>query len=139
MPHCGNHHIYLCAVKLNFLAMEKEIKRLISNPLTTRIRQSILGFALGDCLGVPYEFKTPGSFKFKPFDGYGTFGQAPGTWSDDTALTLAMLDAIVAGEYDDTTHRNNLKRFLKGDYFPDGDCFDAGNATRYNGTDARHH
>jgi len=100
------------------------------NPLTTRIRRSILGFALGDCLGVPYEFKTPGSFKFKPFDGYGTFGQAPGTWSDDTALTLAMLDAIVDGEYDDAKHRNNLKRFLKGDYFPDGDCFDVGNATR---------
>ena len=25
-------------------------------------------------------------------------------------------------------HRNNLKRFLKGDYFPDGNCFDVGNA-----------
>ena len=100
------------------------------DPLTTRIRRSILGFTLGDCLGVPYEFKTPGSFKFKPFDGNGTFGQAPGTWSDDTALTLAMLDAIVDGEYDDAKHRDNLKRFLKGDYFPDGDCFDVGNATR---------
>jgi len=130
MPHCGNLPIYLCAVKLIIMVMEKEIKRLITNPLTTRIRRSILGFALGDCLGVPYEFKTPGSFKFKPFDGYGTFGQVPGTWSDDTALTLAMLDAIVDGEYDDATQRNNLKRFLKGDYFPDGDCFDAGNATR---------
>ena len=100
-----------------------------TNSLSTRIRHSLFGFALGDCLGVPYEFKRPGTFKFKPFAGYGTHSQPSGTWSDDTALTFAMLDAISGGEYDETAHRNNLKRFLKGEYFPDGFCFDVGNAT----------
>ncbi|MCL2512114.1 MAG: ADP-ribosylglycohydrolase family protein [Bacteroidales bacterium] len=96
---------------------------------TSRIRHSLFGFVLGDCLGVPYEFQCPGTFKFKPFAGYGTYNQPPGTWSDDAALTLAMLDAIVDGEYDERTHKDNLKRFMEGEYFPDGRCFDVGNAT----------
>jgi ADP-ribosylglycohydrolase len=106
------------------------LKQKNNNITKKQVKNSSLGFVLGDCLGVPYEFKSPGSFQFKPFAGYGTHHQPPGTWSDDTALTLAMLDAIVNGEYDEPTHRNNLKRFLTGDYFPDGDCFDVGNATR---------
>ena len=40
-----------------------------------------------------------------------------------------MLDSISGGEYSETAHRNNLKHLLKGEYFPDGNCFDVGNAT----------
>ena len=40
-----------------------------------------------------------------------------------------MLDAIVDGEYDESVHRDNLKRFMGGEYFPDGKCFDVGIAT----------
>jgi len=101
----------------------------IDSKIFHRFRHSLFGFVLGDCLGVPYEFQKQGTFKFKPFAGYGTFHQPPGTWSDDTALTLAMLDAIVDGDYNETAHRNNLKRFMNGEYFPDGVCFDVGNAT----------
>jgi len=107
-----------------------EEKEIIEDNLTTRIRHSLFGFVLGDCLGVPYEFKIKGTFKFEPFAGYGTFNQLPGTWSDDTALTLAMLETIVDGEYIETTHKNNLKRFMDGEFFPDGRCFDVGIATR---------
>ena len=114
----------------NIKEFDQKIETLPDTDFTARIRHSILGFVLGDCLGVPYEFQKKGSFKFKPFTGYGTFHQPPGTWSDDTALTLAMLDAIVDGEYDETAHKNNLKRFMEGCYFPDGVCFDVGNATR---------
>jgi len=103
----------------------------MNNILDNKVRHSIFGFVLGDCLGVPYEFKKSGTFKFKPFDGYGTFHQPQGfTWSDDTALTLAMLDAIADGEYDEKAHKINLKRFMNGDFFPDGYRFDVGNATR---------
>jgi len=97
--------------------------------LNNKFRHSLFGFVLGDCLGVPYEFQKRGTFKFKPFDGYGTFNQPPGTWSDDTALTLAMLDAIADGEYNETVHKSNLHRFMDGEYFPDGKRFDVGTAT----------
>ncbi len=97
--------------------------------LSDRIRHSVFGFALGDCLGVPYEFKSPGSFAFKPFDGYGTHGQPHGTWSDDTALMLTMLDAFPDGDYDEALHQNNLRRFMKGEYSVNGVLFDVGNAT----------
>jgi len=56
----------------------------------SRVRHSIFGFILGDCLGVPYEFQRPGTFKFKPFAGNGSHNQPPGTWSDDTALMLVI-------------------------------------------------
>ena len=106
-----------------------EEKSTIDSNFNTRIRHSLFGFVLGDCLGVPYEFNPPGKFKFKPFAGNGRHDMPSGTWSDDTALTLAFLNSIVDGEYDETKHKNNLKRFMKGEYFPDGRCYDVGIAT----------
>ena len=102
---------------------------MMMSDISTRIRHSIYGFALGDCLGVPYEFFKQGTFKFKPFASYGTHYQPSGTWSDDFALTLAMLDSFVDGEYNETAHKNNLKDFMRGKYFPDGIRFDVGTAT----------
>jgi len=107
----------------------KKLNNKIEDNYTSRLRHSLFGFVLGDCLGVPYEFKLSGTFKFEPFVGNGTHKQQPGTWSDDTALTLAFLDAIVDGEYNETIHKNNLHRFMEGEYFPDGRCFDVGIAT----------
>lgn len=61
-----------------------------------------------------------------------TTSQPAGTWSDDGALTLALLDSLI------TTHRfdplDQARRFLRwaddGVYTPDGDGrFDIGNAT----------
>ncbi len=98
--------------------------------LKERIKNSILGFVLGDCLGVPYEFKTAGTVKFKPFEGHGTHYQPAGTWSDDTSLTLAMMDSIVNSEYNGTVHREKLKEFSKGNYSVNGNLFDIGTATR---------
>ena len=44
------------------------------------LRDCIYGFAIGDALGVPYEFMPRGTFKCTGMIGYGTHGQprAPG-------------------------------------------------------------
>jgi ADP-ribosyl-[dinitrogen reductase] hydrolase len=64
------------------------------------IRDALLGVAVGDALGVPFEFKSQGQMHFSPATdmiGYGTHNQPPGTWSDDTSLTLCLADALCEG------------------------------------------
>lgn len=54
----------------------------------------VIGFAAGDALGVPVEFATRGQLQNQPIKemiGYGNHWQVPGTWSDDTSLTVARL------------------------------------------------
>lgn len=55
------------------------------------IKDALLGLAVGDALGVPYDFKPREGLEVKPvidMDGYGTYNLPPGTWSDDTSMTL---------------------------------------------------
>lgn len=99
---------------------------------TASLKDAIYGAAVGDALGVPYEFLARGSFACEGMAGGGAHGQPEGTWSDDTSMLLATCDSIRAKR-----GRINVKdmrvRFCdwmnKGRYTPHGDCFDIGNAT----------
>lgn len=92
----------------------------------------IMGLAVGDALGVPVEFMQRGTFHVTGMQGYGTHHQPPGTWSDDTSLTLALADNLLAGG-----NRPNLECIAwgfiewydKAAYTPYGKVFDVGNAT----------
>ena len=92
----------------------------------------ILGVAVGDALGVPVEFKARGTFHVTGMQGYGTHNQPAGTWSDDTSLTLALADNLLAGG-----DKPDLESIAWGftewydtaAYTPHGKVFDIGNAT----------
>jgi ADP-ribosylglycohydrolase len=66
-----------------------------------RFRGSILGLAVGDALGHPTEFISSvegikrrfGPEGIKDFSGYG--GHPPGTFTDDTQMTVGVLRALV--------------------------------------------
>lgn len=58
------------------------------------LRDLVYGLAVGDALGVPFEFKRPKDFTCEGMVGYGTHRKPAGTWSDDTALALATCDTI---------------------------------------------
>jgi ADP-ribosyl-[dinitrogen reductase] hydrolase len=95
------------------------------------IRAGIFGVLVGDALGVPYEFLKPHQIGEVTWRGGGAHGQPPGTWSDDGALTLALLDSMCGIGFDTT---DQARRFLdwadRGAYTPDGDGkFDIGGAT----------
>lgn len=88
------------------------------------------GQAVGDALGVPYEFRPRGTFLCTDMVGHGSHNQPAGTWSDDTSMALATCDSIrVTGEIDIEDMR---KRFLAwyhdGAYTVDG-LFDIGGCT----------
>ncbi|WP_044205603.1 ADP-ribosylglycohydrolase family protein [Flammeovirga sp. OC4] len=60
----------------------------------------LLGVAVGDALGVPYEFSTRDKMKKSPAKdmiGYQTHQQPPGTWSDDSSLTFCLAETLVEG------------------------------------------
>ena len=60
----------------------------------------LLGVAVGDALGVPYEFWSRERMALEPateMTGHGTHRQLPGTWSDDSSLTFCLAEALAKG------------------------------------------
>ena len=96
----------------------------------TTLRDCIYGLAVGDALGVPYEFRSRGTFECTDMIGYGTHGQPAGTWSDDTSMTRATCDSIrELGHIDTADMRDKFVGWIaRGEYTIDG-VFDCGGTT----------
>ena len=74
------------------------------------IEGAILGSIVGDALGVPGEFMSREELMEAPITdmiGGGAHEQLPGTWSDDTSMTLCTIDSIIEKgiDYDDQMYR----------------------------------
>ena len=94
----------------------------------------ILGGAMGDALGVPVEFTSRRSLRANPvvgLRGYGTHRQPAGTWSDDTSLTLCLVESLAESGID---FHEQAARFVawmrEAHWTAHGEVFDIGNATR---------
>ena len=100
--------------------------------MDSKLQDAILGLAIGDALGVPYEFEKRGTFLCTEMVGYGTHNQPEGTWSDDTSMVLATLDSLKSND-GKIVPKDMFERFnywlLYGDYTAHGEVFDAGIAT----------
>jgi hypothetical protein len=74
--------------------------RLVRMELPLRLAGAVWGHVVGDTVGVPYEFLPPASIGVVRFGATGTYHQPPGTWSDDGALMLALLDSLLSAGFD---------------------------------------
>ena len=94
------------------------------------VRDCIYGQAVGDALGVPFEFRERDTFECTGMVGFGTHGQPAGTWSDDTSMALAICDSYrEVGHIDIEDIRGRfLAWYRDGAYTCDG-LFDIGGAT----------
>ena len=99
-----------------------------------KVYDGIIGVAIGDALGVPVEFISREELAKLPVTGmrgYGVHNQPIGTWSDDTSLTLALMDSIVYRQGVD--YHDIMDKFsewlLYGAYTATGEVFDVGGAT----------
>lgn len=65
---------------------------------TERAAGVLIGLACGDALGVPYEHAEPPD-EGQPAEmrGGGPAGLAPGEWSDDTAMAVAIAEVVASG------------------------------------------
>lgn len=92
----------------------------------------IMGFIVGDALGVPVEFMSREELIRNPvidMREYGTHHQPKGTWSDDSSMTIATIDSLCSG----IDYKDLMKKFstwmMHGDYTPYGEVFDMGLST----------
>lgn len=59
----------------------------------------LMGFVIGDAMGVPLESQSREKLLSKPvtkMTGHGTYDMPEGTWSDDTSMMIATIDSINA-------------------------------------------
>lgn len=78
---------------------------------------ALLGLAVGDALGGPYEFCGPGEAPEGPLEmvGGGWLSLRPGETTDDTALTRAELEGYEEGELELGRVREAMLRWLGTD------------------------
>lgn len=100
----------------------------------SKIRSAILGHAIGDALGVPVEFKNREKLIKDPVTdmrSFGTYNQPAGSWSDDTSMTLCLMESLARlnkVDYEDIM-KNFVRWCEKGEFTPQGVRFDIGIAT----------
>ncbi|MBQ9903025.1 MAG: ADP-ribosylglycohydrolase family protein [Clostridia bacterium] len=103
------------------------------NVTVEKVRGAVFGAAVGDAVGVPFEFTSPEQMKRRPavdMVGGGTYHLPAGTWSDDTTMILCTLDRLDESKDYDAIMKAFLSWVNEGKYTPYGDCFDIGNTTR---------
>ena len=97
-----------------------------------KLADAVFGLAIGDALGVPYEFKNRGRFECTEMTGYGTHGQPAGTCSDDTSMTIATAKSIKdnGGKIVPVDIRDNFVAWADDeDFNANGVGFDMGSTT----------
>lgn len=97
-------------------------------------KNGILGVVVGDALGCPVQFESREEVSHHPVTdmiGYGTFNLPEGSWTDDSSLTLALLDSInrING-VDLIDIMDNFVDWLeRGKFTPYGYSYDIGRGT----------
>ena len=74
-----------------------------------------MGYAIGDALGVPFEFQSREEIHGEnsiDMIGYGSHDMPEGTWSDDTSMVLATLDSI--NNNNELNYEDIMENFLNG-------------------------
>ncbi|WP_203630562.1 ADP-ribosylglycohydrolase family protein [Lentilactobacillus fungorum] len=106
---------------------EKGVDTILSKQ---RIKKIIIASMIADACGVPVESMKRGTFQVTGMTGGGTYDQPAGSWSDDSSLTLCLMDNLVTGGSLADLFQKMIAYMMNGRYTPSGQLFDIGNATR---------
>ena len=97
-------------------------------------KSGIMGIVVGDALGCPVQFKSREEVARHPVTGmrgFGTFNLPAGSWTDDSSLTLALLESI--RRTDSIDYKDIMDNFVKwlddGAFTPYGYAYDIGRGT----------
>ena len=105
----------------------------MAEDVNQRLQGMFIGLAVGDALGAPVEFMTPGRFEpVTGMRGYGTHNLPPGYWTDDMSMALCLTDSLLQEHrYDSFDVMNRYQRWAAEGYRSStGACFDIGNQIR---------
>ena len=98
----------------------------------SKTQNALIGFAVGDAMGVPLEFMERSDLINNPITEMLSKKPYPaGTFSDDTSMTIATIDAIIKDRKIDSKHimDNFVDWVAKGKYSPTNKCFGIGKTT----------
>ena len=98
------------------------------------IKSGIFGVCIGDALGVPVEFKERAYLKENPVNGYleyMSWNQPKGTWSDDSSLTLCLVEILAKGYNLEKLGESFVKWYKYGHWTAHGKLFDIGGTTKH--------
>lgn len=98
-----------------------------------RIKEALLGVAVGDALGVPIEFRSRSALQADPvanMRAYGSHRQPAGTWSDDSSLTFCLAEMLTGGFSLEVLARHFVRWLHEAWWTPHGEVFDVGIATQ---------
>lgn len=100
--------------------------------LVERYLGSLLGLAVGDALGAPFEGLSPGSFSASDMVGGGFHDIEPGQWTDDTSLALCLAESLIECRgFDPADQLLRYLRWYRDGYLSSkGYCFGMGGTTR---------
>jgi ADP-ribosylglycohydrolase len=101
----------------------------------------LLGLAVGDALGAPVEFRSPGGFEpLSDMIAGGPFNLLRGQYTDDTTMALCIAESILAKRaFDPVDQLQRYVRWYRQGYLSStGECFDIGNTTRRSLVDFEH-
>lgn len=101
--------------------------------LLERLKGGIIGVAVGDALGVPYEFLSRGEMSERPakdMTGYGSHNQPAGTWSDDSSLTFCLMEGLISGYNTQKIAEKFVAWHDESYWTPHGSVFDIGITTK---------
>ena len=120
-------HVAQCAPRAPSVPLQA------ADAIRDRALGAFLGLAVGDAVGTTLEFRRRDAQpRVQDMEGGGPFELPPGSWTDDTAMALALAESLATSEALDP--RDLMDRFVRwwrdGDYSCRGDCFDIGNTTR---------
>lgn len=100
-----------------------------------KVESGIIGFVIGDTMGVPVEFNSREKLLLNPVTEmleYGTHNMPKGCWSDDTSMTLATMDSLIKCKEINTNDMADkfIKWYRNGEYTATGIMFDIGTTTQ---------
>ena len=94
-----------------------------------KITGSLIGLAIGDAMGAPYEFKTPPYEIAHDYVRGGVHNVTIGEWTDDTSMALCLAQSLI--DHDGFSAKDQMDRYLawyeEGYFSTREECFDIGN------------
>lgn len=100
--------------------------------LLERFSGSLLGLAVGDALGMPWEFRSRGSFPRVTGMATGGVHHAKlGEWTDDTSMAFCLAESLIRhGGWNPGDAADRFRQWYRAGYWScREDCFDIGNTT----------
>lgn len=99
-----------------------------------QVHAAFIGFAVGDALGVPVEFKRREYLKENPVKemlGYMSWQQPAGTWSDDSSLAFCLAESL-CNNYDIEDIGLKFTQWMQNGYWgAHFEVFDIGGTTKH--------